>query len=244
MKKLFYSMVVIAVLGLIVSGCSIPLKSVVPTSEKGNLNPELGAPTLEKITFIHYAKPNDRSQPEWDEEVDMYKLLLGGLKWTKTMTYEVNPYESGLEEVYVVINTLKASLETWDTETSFELFNDRLKKTKQGFNSGDFINRVTWGELSPGIIAVNYIWYNPATKEILESDIEFNNYYTWSTSGGNDAMDLQNIATHEFGHNGLNDLYMPPSQALTMYGYSDFGETDKRDLGTGDISGIQELYGE
>ena len=62
-EKLFYLMVVIAILGLIVSGCSIPLKSVVPTSKKGNPKPELGAPTLEKITFIHYAKPNDRSKP-------------------------------------------------------------------------------------------------------------------------------------------------------------------------------------
>jgi hypothetical protein len=56
-------------------------------------------------------------------------------------------------------------------------------------------------------------------------------------------MDLKNIATHEFGHNGLNDLYMPPSIALTMYGYSGYGETDKQTLGTGDISGIQALYG-
>jgi len=56
-------------------------------------------------------------------------------------------------------------------------------------------------------------------------------------------MDLQNIATHEFGHNGLNDLYMRPSIALTMYGYSDYGDIDKRSLGTGDWLGIQELYG-
>ena len=74
----------------------------------------------------------------------------------------------------------------------------------------------------------------------------FNTYYTCSTDEfcGEEAMDLQNIVTHEFGHNGLNDLYMPPCTALTMYGYSDFGDIDKRSLGAGDISGIQELYGE
>ena len=75
-------------------------------------------------------------------------------------------------------------------------------------------NTVAGGSLSPGVIAVNSLWINPARKLILE-----------------------------FGHNGLNDLYMPPSIALTMYGYSGDGETDKRDLGTGDISGIPALYG-
>ena len=242
MKKLIYLMVVIVILGLIVSGCSISLKSVVPTSEKGNPKPKLGAPTLEKITFIHYAKSSDRSKPVWDDSADKYKLLLGGLKWEDIMQYEVNSEGSELDDDAVMV-ALGASLDTWDSETSFELFDDELKETTEGFNSGDFINRVTWGELSPGIIAVNYIWYNPATKEILESDIEFNTYYIWSTDeDGNDgAIDLQNIATHEFGHNGLNDLYMPPSTALTMYGYSGFGDIDKRDLGLGDRLGIKEL---
>ena len=36
MKKLMYLMVVIAILGLFVSGCIAPLESVFPTSEKGN----------------------------------------------------------------------------------------------------------------------------------------------------------------------------------------------------------------
>jgi hypothetical protein len=77
----------------------------------------------------------------------------------------------------------------------------------------------------------------------VESDVVFNTYYTWSTTGASSAMDLQNIATHEFGHNGLNDLKAPRDWALTMYAYSGLGETDKQTLGTGDILGIQKLYG-
>jgi hypothetical protein len=52
------------------------------------------------------------------------------------------------------------------------------------------------------------------------------------------------MATHEFGHNGLSDLRPPKDQELTMYAYSSLGEIKKRSLGTGDILGIQKLYGE
>jgi len=57
-------------------------------------------------------------------------------------------------------------------------------------------------------------------------------------------MDVQNIATHELGHGlGLGDLYQTTAWQETMYGYSDNGETMKRDLYLGDIAGIQALYG-
>ena len=133
-----------------------------------------------------------------------------------TMQYEVNTDGSGSDlDEDDVMAALSASLETWD-----------------------YLG-------SSGIIAANYFWFNPATKEMIESDVRFNTYYAWSvadTCSGN-MMDLQNIATHEFGHAGLNDLYLSKTAELTMYGYSSDGETKKRTLGTGDISGIQALYG-
>lgn len=247
-------MVVIAILGLIVSGCSIPLKSVVPTSEKGNSKPELGTPTIEKITFIHYAKSSGHSKPVWDDtevEEDDFKFLVGGIKWFDTIFYEVSTYEMpGYLVPAVVRSKLEESLETWDdavTDEFFnaELFSDTIIITDGPVVSGDEKNTVGWGSLNSGIIAVAYLRYNPATKEIVESDIIFNAYYAWSTDDESidGAMDLQNIATHEFGHNGLNDLRPPKDGALTMYGYSDFGDIDKRDLGYGDILGIKKLYG-
>jgi predicted Zn-dependent protease len=58
-------------------------------------------------------------------------------------------------------------------------------------------------------------------------------------------MDLQNIATHETGHGlGLDDVYQKTCSAVTMYGYSDYGETQKRTLETPDIVGLQMIYGE
>jgi predicted Zn-dependent protease len=57
-------------------------------------------------------------------------------------------------------------------------------------------------------------------------------------------MDLQNIATHEFGHAvGLGDIYDTACSSVTMYGYSDYGDTVKRTLETPDITGLRTLYG-
>lgn len=69
-------------------------------------------------------------------------------------------------------------------------------------------------------------------RELVEWVILFNTYYPWGVDGASDVMDLQNIATHELGHAvGMGDLYNACAQE-TMYGYSGYGETSKRTLGT------------
>ena len=55
-------------------------------------------------------------------------------------------------------------------------------------------------------------------------------------------MDFENIATHEIGHSvGMGH---PPDECIdeTMYRFADYGETGKRDLNSGDIAGINDLY--
>ena len=203
---------------------------------------------VEGYAFVHYAKGSDRAKkakPNGDDS-SRYKLL--GIKWPDgaTVSYEVNDGGSGLDQGNVK-TTLEASLNTWDsaikiTNPGFELF-DAITDTNGDYLGNDGMNLVKWANLGSGIIAMNTLWYNTATREIIDSDVQFSTDYTWDTNGVSGAMDLQNIATHEFGHNGLADLYNRPAQPLTMYGYSDFGETSKRDLATGDKLGIQALYG-
>ena len=88
------------------------------------------------------------------------------------------------------------------------------------------------------------MWYTRVTKQIVEFDMVFNTFYQWGTTGASNQMDLQNIATHELGHAvGLADLYRSNTDKETMYGYSNFGDTAKRDLYLGDQAGIVKLYG-
>jgi hypothetical protein len=67
--------------------------------------------------------------------------------------------------------------------------------------------------------------------------------FDWAMDGSSLAMDFENIAIHELGHSlGMGDLYESSCAEETMYGYASNGETKKRDLEAGDITGIQELY--
>jgi hypothetical protein len=77
----------------------------------------------------------------------------------------------------------------------------------------------------------------------------FNKRYPWAVfpsspecQSSPDAYDLQNVATHEFGHwIGLDDLFDDSDRDLTMYGFGAGGEVKRRTLGTGDISGKNAL---
>jgi hypothetical protein len=108
----------------------------------------------------------------------------------------------------------------------------------------DGVNEVLWKDFgSGGTIAHALIWYSGST--ILENDIEFNDYYTWSAAascpGG--MFDVETIALHELGHwLCLDDLYNAADAAKVMYGYGSTGTT-KRVLHTDDIAGIQSIYG-
>jgi len=197
---------------------------------------------IHSITFVHYAKSSDTTnRPPFDDTEDDFKVL--GLKLISALSYELNPSGSDLDESEV-ISVLQMSLATWDSETSFDLFDDTITITTGSSAIGDDKSTISWSNLgSSGIIAQNSLRYNKATGEIIESDVTFNSYYSWSTTGESTAMDLQNIATHEFGHNGLADLRSYKDFALTMYGRSGPGEIIKRTLGTGDILGIQAVYG-
>lgn len=199
---------------------------------------------LAQCEIIHYAKPaNPGKNPQTQT---CYKLL--GVKWKiLPVNYIINPTNpQGLEESFIT-NTISTSAETWDAVTSTELFNN-LYTVNYDVQYGvqDYKNAISFGNYpNENVIAVTSIWYTRVGKQIVEFDILFDTDFSWGDATLNPLlMDLQNIATHELGHSaGLNDIYTSICSAVTMYGYSNYGETQKRTLEQPDITGLQKIYG-
>jgi len=168
-----------------------------------------------------------------------YKLL--SFHWYVTAKYWINPSNKYGFSASEVVTAITASANAWDAETAAAVFSCQETISKSA-GKRDSYNVVAWGPYRAGVIAVTYIWYSGS--QILETDIKLNTFYKWSLSGESGKMDIQNIVTHEFGHwAGLADLYDKVDYWLTMYGYSDYGETYKRTLGLGDINGLEAWYG-
>lgn len=173
-----------------------------------------------------------------------YKLT--GVTWkTLPLTLRINPGSLDPTFVYTAIYD---SAEEWDGHTGAELvitYDVSTSVTLDG-PTVDRVNELVFADIADSnIIAQCTYWYNRRTKEIVDFEIVFNTKYAWGDAILDDAlMDLQNIATHELGHGfGLADLYDTQWIEQTMYGYADYGETNKRTLENGDIAGIQAIYG-
>ena len=131
-------------------------------------------------------------------------------------------------------------------ETGADIFGSINSGVQGTAGQLDGVNQIQFVSLGASTtIAVTTTWYYRSTGQAVESDGQYNTYYAWSTSGAAGAMDVLNIATHEVGHTfGLNHPKGSGGiSCLTMYAYANYGETQKRTLGDGDILGIEAIYG-
>jgi hypothetical protein len=257
MKKLNLSILIVtlilAVAGAANAGMLIPAseqaKEKAQAPEKSPVISETpgGDWDLERVDFIHYVKPTNPSKGA--KSGTCYKLM--GVKWNSLpVNYVINPNNNDGLSTDFVANAISLSAETWDNETSSELFNDlyAIDETAQ-YGIQDFRNVVAFGNYSnDNVIAVTSVWFTRRGKQIVEFDMLFNDHYLWgdaATASGTPAvMDLENIATHELGHSvGLDDIYLSSCSNVTMYGYSSEGEISKRTLEQPDITGLRSLYG-
>ena len=218
---------------------------IAKAQDRGKAN----APDLEKIEFIHwkkgFARPETAKAPK---PPSCYKFLTPTkVKWAipPAVNYVINPANPQELSADFVGAAVSTSAETWDAATGKELMSDTYTTGAVVYGVQDYKNAITFGNYpTAGVIAVTTVWYNPATKAIVEFDVMFDTDWTWGDATADSSkMDLQNIATHEFGHGvGLNDVYDSVCSPVTMYGYSDYGETQKRTLEPPDINGLLTLY--
>ena len=143
-----------------------------------------------------------------------------------------------------VDSVLNQSFDTWYSGIFSQGPDTRAKRARL-----DDVNAILWKKLGRSTLGITFVWFVRDSGEIVEVDTVFNKRHPWAIfpnapecQTSPHAYDLQNIATHEFGHwVGLDDLFDDADKDLTMYGFSAGGEVKKRTLGTGDASGRNEL---
>lgn len=207
---------------------------------------------LDQVIFVHPVAPDKPGKPdkppgkppkEEEPKDNTYYELWGGYL-DGTASYYINP-SVNLATEGDPIAAVNDAVEAWDEVTADGLF-DYAGTTTERWYELDEQNTVSWVKFIPrDYIAIAVMWYDPDTMIIWEFDIIFNTFHNWGIDPvkRDRAFDIQNIATHEFGHPvGLDDLYDEIYSELTMYGYSSKGETKKCSLEEGDVLGAQSLY--
>ena len=164
--------------------------------------------------------------------------LSGPIIWSLNRSTVPSSLSSNVDSV------LHQSFNTWYSGIFSQGPDTRAKRAKF-----DHVNAILWKKMGRSTLGSTFVWFSKFSGEVLEVDTIFNKKLPWANFSNSpdcqnsfDAYDLQNIATHEFGHwVGLDDLYDDSDKDLTMYGFGAGGEVKKRTLGRGDISGKDEL---
>ena len=206
---------------------------------------------VEGYAFIH--KKNDAKQNaiKGPKAPSCYGFLANGAKWKSIEPWIVNTSNGdGLSELFV-FDTISSDIGKWESAASADILGDGTKTNSvlvADEVTTDGKNEIYFGDLgTDGTIGVTIVWgiFSGPTfnRKLVEWDQIYNTYYNWSASGEADKMDFDNIATHELGHSvGMNDIYNSSCSAVTMYGYANYGETNKTTLEPADIKGISTLY--
>ena len=202
--------------------------------------------------IIHYKNNNSKgSNGAKPGRTICYGFLASGAKWKTLEPWVMNPTNTRGLDLTAVFNNESYNITKWEnaagvdilgtgTQTSAALTADTV--------SPDGTNEVYFGSIQDNnAIAVTIVWgifSGPAfQRKLVEWDQVFDDSkFDWSLAGEADKMDFENISTHELGHSvGMADLYNTCTNE-TMYGYASEGEAKKRDLNTGDIAGVNQLY--
>lgn len=215
---------------------------------------------VDGIAIIHRKFPAKPGNPK-PGSTTCYTYISKGAKWKSVEPWVVNTTNSRGLNGNTAFSLLSSGVSKWEDATDGNATNGTgVDVLGQGATtsatlvadtvSPDNQNEAYFADISdPGVIAVTIVWgiFGGPTfaRELVEWDQVYDDMsFNWSAEANGVAgkMDFDNIATHELGHSvGMGDLYNSCTEE-TMYGYSDTAETKKRDLNSGDITGINNLY--
>lgn len=204
---------------------------------------------VDGYAIVHYAK-NASKPAKPNSGPACYGYLAKGAKWRGVESWIVDSgHTGGLGTAYILDN-MAFDIGKWETASGGKdiLGGGTTDAMSSLPGTYDYANEVSFAPIdNAGTIAVTYIWgiFGGPTfqRQLMEWDQIYSTKYTWSATGEANKMDFENIATHELGHAvGMDDLYTSNCSSQTMFGYADYGETDKRTLEAGDKAGIKALY--
>jgi len=226
---------------------------------------------LSSRTFIHFRKAHVKppwagggggGKPGGKDQ-GYYTYLSKGAKWKTVEEFRLNANcgeNASSAPKALIAAAVAAGMSEWETHAGADVFDAIVDNELVSYKDGAYRgwNTISFGDYGdPNVIGVARVWGyfsgKPDQREIIEAHIQLNDPpFEWgdaTVDGDGDGspdhwiMDVQNILTHELGHAaGMGDVYQPEAGEETMYGYSGEGETKKRDLYTGDKTGIGELY--
>jgi hypothetical protein len=206
---------------------------------------------LEGYAFVHRKRAASSAGKGKPGTGTCYAPLAAGAKWKTVEGWLVDDSSAPSGVGSQMTSLMTTDVGTWETAagtTAIFGAGTRNPGYDANLNAVDNVNGAEFGAIAdPGVIAVTYAWGRfggpTRSREIVEWDMVFDNQdFAWATNGLSSAMDFRNISTHELGH--AMGLGHPPTTCTeeTMYAYATEGETKKRDLNAGDVTGINSLY--
>lgn len=180
------------------------------------------------------------------DDSDLYLI-----KWYRTpvVMHVALPTTADLSDGSSLSSSVGIAMQTWNAQLGVVQFSAGAAQTP-GYTLGNQINEIAIDKdvdgqaFSSGTLALTMIY--SYGNEFSETDIVFNNAYTWDSYRGAlraDRQDVRRVAVHELGHVlGLNHPdQADPRQYVTaiMNSHVSSTETPQSD----DVAGVRTLYG-
>ena len=212
---------------------------------------------VQGFAFVHYkkdfARPDKPGGAKPPKASSCFAFLASGAKWKGVP--EPFIFDETVSDAGARLSLVSTAIGTWEAAAAGkDILGDgivapvsiEVARTLNGFNE------VTFGSFvdDPYVIAMTTVWGvwggPPAGRHLVEWDMVFgdDSWSWWYNVGtpGTTFTDFLSIATHEIGHAMGMDHPSDTCTEETMYAFSGWSETKKRDLNDGDIAGIRKLY--